>query len=164
MWSEKAAKNSIFNHLSHSTYHSNLTKAEINKLVDDSEIVTHSYVDCDDEHMLMDDEHIRGSKPIRGRGRGKVRCRSPSQEPSSGSRHRGPDRVPPRGASSSDQQLVVRQLQTGIQTQTRHAISFVRALTRAEKALRLAETVARRAMETFQDMGMLLKGCACCGI
>ena len=128
MWSEKAAKNSIFNHLSHSTYHSNLTKAEINKLVDDSEIVTHSYVDCDDEHMLMDDEHIRGSKPIRGRGRGKVRCRSPSQEPSSGSRHRGPDRVPPRGASSSDQQLVVRQLQTGIQTQTRHAISFVRAM------------------------------------
>ena len=154
MWTEKGARRSIYNHLSASPYHTDLTEQEIDDMVSDAHIVTHTYRRGEEDN----DHESSAARPRR-------RARSPSQEVARRRRRPAQPELPPPAAVAAQAVATTnRQLQGNIETQTRHAISFVRALTRAEKALRVAETVSRRAMETFQDMGLLLKGCACCGI
>ena len=173
-WNEDAAREAVFTHLRHSTYHK-LSEREAGQLADNAEIIVHAW----EEGKESDEDFIinSGGTPSRASTSAKVRARptdrptEPAEPPRS--RPRSEAEEPPRsrrrrnpeGSSTSQAVAVVnQQLQDGIAVQTRNAMSFVRAMTRAEKALRLAETVSRRAMETFQDMVASKGGCTCCGM
>ena len=156
-WSEDAAREAIFTHLNCSSYHK-MGEREAGEKADDAEVITHAWeegAEAEEDFTIT-----RG-----GGGTSAKRRARPCEpvEPPRSRRRRNPE-VAAEAAASSSQVAVTQQLQEGIAVQTRNAMSFVRAMTRAEKALRLAETVSRRAMETFQDMVASKGGCTCCGM
>ena len=181
-WSEEAARDAISTHLRHSTYH-NFSEDQANHLADSAEIVEHEWK-ADEEEEEPDGVASRARSKVKARPKEPDRAprsreRARSQRDRSRSRRRrrpsgsgggqasgsGGGQAPGSGGGPSRAVAVVnQQLQDGIAVQTRNAMSFVRAMTRAEKALRLAETVSRRAMETFQDMVASKGGCTCCGM
>ena len=158
-WSEEAARNCIYTHLTHSPYHK-LSDIEAQDRTDDAEVIEHAWEEGEEEDFTINRGRACGLQSL---PRGRAKLPEPAGEPP----HRRRRRHDPAEASSSavgGQLAVTKQLQDGIAVQTRNAMSFVRAMTRAEKALRLAETVSRRAMETFQDMVASKGGCTCCGM
>lgn len=166
-WNEDAAREAVFTHLRHSPYHY-LSEREAGQLADNASIIVHNW----EEGKESEEEFICTpctSAKVRARptGRPSEPAEPPPSRPSSEAEDppRSRRRRNPEGSSTSQAVAVVnQQLQDGIAVQTRNAMSFVRAMTRAEKALRLAETVSRRAMETFQDMVASKGGCTCCGM
>ncbi len=153
-WSEEAARNCIYTHLTHSTYHK-MSDDEATEKTDNAEVIEHAWEEGEEEDFTIN----------RGTTRPKHRARptEPAGEPPQRRRRRH-DPADASSSAAGSQLAVTKQLQDGIAVQTRNAMSFVRAMTRAEKALRLAETVSRRAMETFQDMVASKGGCTCCGM
>ena len=153
-WTESAAREAIFTHLNRSTYH-NMSQRQATDLADSAEITMHEW----EEDKESEEELNTNSGGGSSNARAKVRARPtepdhpPRSKQRSRQRSRSRHRRRPSGsgggqAAEPSQAVAVvnQQLQDGIAVQTRNAMSFVRAMTRAEKALRLAETVSRRAM------------------
>ena len=182
-WNENAARNAIFTHLSKSTYHEELGADECKELAQDAEVPAHDW-SAENEAPFAVPEEAQGQRSSGSRAAApssKSRARRPTTPSASPPRRSHGSRSPGRSHGSrrsrsrsvhrrrkakatpaaADSQLVVaKKIERGIEVQTRNAISFCRAMTQAEKALKIAENVARRAMETFQDMEV----CTCCGM
>jgi hypothetical protein len=175
-WNENAARNAIFTHLRRSTYHEELGADECKELAQDAEVPAHDWsAENEAPFAVPEDQRSSGSRPAPSAKTRARRPTTPSASPprrSQGSRSAGRSSRRSRSRSrarrkakatpaAADSQLVVaKKIERGIEVQTRNAISFCRAMTQAEKALKIAENVARRAMETFQDMEV----CTCCGM
>ena len=175
-WTEAKARDAIITHLTESTYHK-FTDVHAQRLAESAEIIEHEWK-ADEEDIEPVGGAPRSKRkarpnepdqpPRRQRDRSRSRGRRNRDQNHGGGRASGSQAAAPSRATapSSSQAVAVvsQELQDGIAVQTLHAISFVRAMTRAEKALKVAETVSRRAMETFQDMVASKGGCTCCGM
>lgn len=160
-WTRDAARNCIFVHLTHSPYHK-MGDREATEAADDAEVKEHAWEEGEEEDFTSNRGRASGSDL---RPKIKAKPTEPAgSPPQKKRRRRDHDNAAGSSSAAGGQLVVTQQLQDGIAVQTRHAMSFIRAMTRAEKALRLAETVSRRAMETFQDMFASEWGCTCCGM
>lgn len=191
-WSEQRAREAVFTHLTCSPYHK-MPEGEAKELADSAEIMQHEWEEGaeEDEDITIRKGtrakvRARRSSPPpepveaprsrrRRRSEGSASSRRVGQSdfleeadyrahPAASEAQQRNSKRASEAAQSTAVAVVNQQLQDGIAVQTRNAMSFVRAMTRAEKALRLAETVSRRAMETFQDMVASKGGCTCCGM
>jgi hypothetical protein len=162
-WTEDRAREAVFNHMHCSPYH---LMSE-----DDAQSEAQNAVLVD---FLVDpSENDDGEPPEAACQRPKTKARrtdrpeEPSRPPKVARRSRSPRNQRHKaicGSQASGNHAIARQatpssstvaaasarLENNITAQTRHAVTFVRAMTQAEKALRCAEKVSRGAMETFQ--------------
>ena len=152
-WTEDRARESVFNHMHCSPYHQ--MSQEDAQTEADNAVLTDFLVDpsvdgepseeaCQQRPKTMARRTDRPEEPNRPP---KVARRAIFGSQASGS---NASAVQLTNASSTVAIASVR-LENNIVAQTRHAVTFVRAMTQAEKALRCAEKVSRGAMETFQD-------------
>jgi hypothetical protein len=156
-WSESRAREAVFTHLHASSYH----------LMDEDSARMEAELACVEKVCVAEGEAEDNFEP--------TRPHSPDEPPikrrkggggggggkGSSSSASGSIRVGGGGAGNTAMVKASATLQQQITSQTRNSIVFVKAMTKAEKALRLAAKVSRGAMETFQDrLGLraLLKG------
>ena len=162
-WTEAKARDAVFTHLTQSCYH--LMDEETAKdWADRVEVSAYTYEQETQEDALT-------SRDPRQSTRAKTRPRPSEPDEPPRQRRRTENRSAGSGAGSGGGKgggrsaasgstavvVAARQLlQDEAHMQTRMAVSAARALARGQNALRVAENMARRAMEAFQDMLRLL--------
>ena len=155
-WTEAKARDAVFTHLTQSCYH--LMDEETAKdWADRVEVSAYTYEQETQEDALT-------SRDPRQSTRAKTRPRPSEPDEPPRQRRRTENRSAGSGgggrsaaAGSTAVVVAARQLlQDDVHMQTRMAVSAARALARGQNALRVAENMARRAMEAFQDMLRLL--------
>lgn len=150
-WTEARAREAVFTHLHASSYH--LMDDDLARLEAETALVEkHPVADGDDGTFEPNADRVPspdGAPASKRRRHDHQRDRDHHRSKGSGGASSSA-----AGSGGKGNQAIVKAsatLHQQITAQTRNSIVFVKAMTKAEKALRLAAKVSRGAMETFQD-------------